>query len=120
MSKILIVEDELQLRQALITKLKELNYEVFTAADPSSAQQQVKQNLPDLILLDIILPGGENGFDFLRSLKQSKKAADIPVIIITNLEGEEDTAKQMGAIDYLVKTDVSLDQIVAKIKSCLR
>lgn len=79
----------------------------------------VEQELPDLVLLDIMLPGGLNGFDVLEQMKREETLRKIPVVILTNLDTEEKTSKLIGADDYIIKANTSLAEIVAKIKSKL-
>lgn len=106
--KILLVEDE----PLLISLYKETFdnelYQFNIAETGNDAIQAVKNDPPDLILLDILLPG-MNGFEVLRKLKSSPKTRDVPVIVLTNLGSEEtDKDKQLalslGAIDYLIKS----------------
>lgn len=75
---------------------------------------------PDLILLDLILPR-LNGFEVLKKLKEEKETKDIPIIVLTNLEGMGDVERaiELGATTYLVKAQYSLEEIVRKIKKAL-
>ncbi len=104
----MLVEDE----PLLVSLYKEAFLEEPLALDVAEtgndALEQVRKNRPDLILLDILLPG-MNGFEVLRKLKASSKTRDIPVIVLTNLGSEEtdkdrQLALSLGAVDYLVKS----------------
>ncbi len=80
-----------------------------------------KKEIPDLILLDIILPK-KNGYEVLEELKKDEQTKKIPVILLTNLESPEDIEKafEKGASTYLVKSDYRLEDIVKKIKETLK
>lgn len=113
---ILIIEDEPSLTNAYKQKLHDL-YTLNIAVDASQASQILRTKVPDLIILDIMLPGGKNGYDILREIRQNPKTTKIPTIIITNLpESERETAMTEGATEYLLKTETSLDQLVQIIK----
>lgn len=79
----------------------------------------VKTENPDLILLDVMLPGGMNGFDVLEDLKRTEATKNIPVIILTNLDSETNVAKSIGAKDYLVKANTTKDDLVKIVMDCL-
>lgn len=72
---------------------------------------------PHLIILDIMLPGGMNGFDVLQSLKLSEVTKDIPVIVMSNLAEQGESAIQLGAKEYLLKVNVSLQSLLEKVKN---
>jgi len=106
--KVLLVEDEPLLVSLYKETFEGQSYRFDVVESGSEALNFVKNNKPDLILLDILLPG-MNGFEVLRKLKSSAKTKDIPVIVLTNLGSEEtDKDKQLalslGAVDYLIKS----------------
>jgi len=117
MKKILFIEDEFSLQKTLGEFLRKNGYEVISALDGETGLRVAKEKLPDLILLDLILPR-KHGLDVLKDLKNDKKTKDIPVIILTNLESLEDVQKaiELGATTYLVKANYSLEEVVEKIK----
>jgi len=80
-----------------------------------------EKEIPDLILLDIILPKVD-GYEFLERMKKNEKTKDIPIILLTNLESAEDIQKafEKGATTYLVKSDYKLEDIAKKIKNTLK
>lgn len=119
MAKILIVEDDVQLLNAYKMLLSTKGYDVLTAGAGQIGYAIAKSEKPDLIILDVMLPGGMNGFDVLEQLKLFEDTKNIPVLIMTNLETEEKVAKTIGAADYLVKVNTSNDQLVAKVKELL-
>lgn len=118
--KILIVEDEATLNKAIADFLVAESFEVFSALDGAVGIEMAKKELPDLILLDIILPQ-KDGYEVLDELKKDEKTKDIPVILLTNLESQEDIVKafEKGATTYLVKSDYKLQDVVKKIKMAL-
>lgn len=117
MKHILFIEDEPFLQKALGDLLKQEGFEVSSALDGEQGLEMVKKNHPDLILLDLILPK-MNGFDVLSSLKKDEGTKDIPVMVLTNLEGLQDVQKalDLGATMYLVKSDHHLQDILEKVK----
>ncbi len=119
MKKVLFIEDENLLNQAYKKRLCQNYHCTFITSGKAGLQQAIDWQ-PDLIILDIILPGGQNGFDVLRELKQNQTTKDIKVIVLTNLEDEKTTALQAGAVDCLIKANTSLDQIEVIINKYLK
>ncbi len=121
MAKILFIEDEIHFQEVLIIKLKAEGYEVFSAADGESGIKMAKETAPDLILLDLILPK-KDGFEVLGFLKTDQSLNAIPVIVLTNLEGQQDVEKALalGVRLYLVKANYTLQEIVQKIGEVLK
>ena len=103
---------------ALIETLKENGYNVLSALDGKKGIEIAKNEKPDLILLDLILPQ-KDGFEVLEALKENPNTAVIPVIVLTNLEGSADIEKalSLGARTYLVKSNYSLDDVLLKVKN---
>ncbi len=118
--KILIVEDESTLNKAIADFLIAEKFEVLSALDGEVGLEMAKNELPDLILLDIILPK-KDGYEVLDELKKDDKTKNIPVILLTNLESQEDIVRafEKGATTYLVKSDYKLQDVVKKIKMAL-
>ena len=119
--KILIVEDESALQDAMREFLLAEKFAVVVASDGEMALKLAKNENPDLILLDIILPK-KNGFDVLTELKADDVMKKIPVILLTNLESADDVdrAFSLGVSTYLVKANYKLEEIVEKIKEILK
>jgi len=119
--KILIIEDDKFLRELIVRKLNEEGFDVSEAVDGEEGIKKVKQEKPDLILLDLILPGMD-GFEVLSQIKNDSGLSSIPVIILSNLGQKEDIEKGMrlGAVDYLVKAHFEPNEIIEKIKSTLK
>ncbi len=120
MKKILFVEDEESLQHAMTDLLTGNKYEVFSALDGEKGVELAQKHMPDLILLDLILPK-QNGFEVLQQLRRDSATKDIPIIVLTNLEGSADIerALSLGATTYLVKANYSLQDILAKIETVL-
>lgn len=118
--KILIIEDDKFLRQLVARKLSKQDFEIAEAVDGESGLEKVKSEDPDLILLDLILPGMD-GFEVLSKIEEDPELSVIPVIILSNLGQKDEIEKglQMGAKDYLVKAHFTLGEIVEKIKDTL-
>jgi CheY-like chemotaxis protein len=119
MKKIMIVEDDLVLQRMYVNALTHEGYEVVTASDASQVMTKLTGGAPDLMLLDIMLSGGKNGFDILESLKADPNYRKIPVIVCTNIDSEKDTAIEIGAIDYFIKSNTPVADLVAKINHVL-
>ena len=118
--RILIVEDEPAIREMVSFALARNNLECVEAADTRAAQEQIMLRLPDLILLDWMLPG-MSGLDFARRLRKDQLTRDIPLIMLT-ARGEEDDrilGLESGADDYLVKP-FSPRELNARIQAVLR
>lgn len=120
MKTILFIEDESVLQKTFREIIVQEGYQMISALDGETGLRVAKEKKPDLILLDLILPK-IHGFDVLKKLKEENETRDIPVIVLTNLEGLEDVEKtlKLGATTYLVKTNYSLEEILEKIKKAL-
>ncbi|OIO32928.1 MAG: hypothetical protein CO016_00805 [Candidatus Yonathbacteria bacterium CG_4_8_14_3_um_filter_46_25] len=120
---ILVVEDDKFLRDLLVGKLFNEGFEVKSAIDSRGALD-ILHNAngwkPRVVLLDLILPG-EDGFSVLVKIKNDENLAAIPVIILSNLGQKEDIDKaiELGAYDFMVKANFTLDEILEKVKSVL-
>lgn len=119
--RILIIEDDKFLRDLISQKLKKEGFGILEAVDGESGLRIVAEEHPDLILLDLILPGLD-GFEVLKRLKQNAGTASIPVIVLSNLGQKEDMdrARAAGAEDFMVKAHFTPGEIVSKIKAILK
>ncbi len=100
--KILVIDDELDVAKALKIRLKASGYNVVVAGDSVQGYLMANKEKPDLIILDIMIPGG-GGFVVAERLKQSAATHHIPIIFLTGISGGEDKAYKMGASGYLMK-----------------
>ena len=119
-NKILIVEDDFMLLDIFKTKFKKSGFKVFTAINGFEGLEAAQKKHPDLILLDIIMPG-MNGFKVLEKLKADEKTKDIVVYILSNLgqQQEIDKGLRMGADRYLVKANMTPEGAVQAVREGL-
>jgi len=116
--KIIIIEDEKALLALLEKKLKQAGYLPITAETGSEGLLKIRAEKPDLVLLDIVIPD-KNGYQVLAEIHNDPAIAQIPVVIISNSEPDEEKIAALGARDYLIKADLNPDDILAKIKNYL-
>ncbi len=121
MKKILIVEDDTFLKNLAAKKLSAENYNVLTAGNSEEASNIIDKDTPDLVLLDLLFPGDTDGFGILQKIRQNTQMQLTPVIIFSNLSDEKDMqrALDLGATDYMVKSNFTLEELVDKIKSLI-
>ena len=120
MKTILFIEDESALQKTFEEILNQEGYKMISAIDGETGLRLARTKKPDLILLDLILPK-LHGFEVLKELRGDPKTKDIPVVVLTNLEGTGDIEKalELGATTYLVKANYSLEEVLLKIKKTL-
>lgn len=120
--RVLIIEDDQFLRDLSSRKLQQEGFHVDVAIDGNEGLKKIVQNKPDVILLDIILPGID-GFDILKRVRGHEQEAvrTSTVILLSNLGQEADVAKgeRLGADDYLIKANFTIDEIISKIHAAL-
>jgi two-component system phosphate regulon response regulator PhoB len=119
--KVMIVEDDEFLRSLTAKRLEKEGYEVAVAVDGESANGIAVENKPDLILLDLLLPGVD-GFEVLKRARANDITKNTPIIVFSNLGQREDIekAKGLGANDFLIKANFTLDDVVEKINTTLK
>ncbi|MCK5085476.1 response regulator [Candidatus Parcubacteria bacterium] len=118
--KIIIIEDDKFLLKAYEIKFKQSDFDVILATDGISGFELAEKEKPSLIILDLMLPG-MNGFEFLKKIKSDEKLKNIPIIVVSNLGQKNDCEKaiKLGAKEFLIKTNYSLEEIIKKIKGYL-
>ena len=118
--KVMIVEDDDVLADALNHSLQDEGYELFTAIDGEEAERMILQEVPDLILLDLLLPV-KNGFEVLKVMRQNPITKDIPVVILTNYEesATKDEGEKLGVKEYIVKAKMPISEIPKMVKRYL-
>ena len=119
-SKILLIEDDAFMSDLLTTALVHADFAIANAKTGGEGVSKFQEWHPDLILLDLILPD-QNGFEALRQIRRMPGGPEIKVMVLSNLsretQGEE--ATRLGVLDYMVKSNFSLDEIIAKIRTVL-
>ncbi|MEK7209206.1 MAG: response regulator [Patescibacteria group bacterium] len=117
---VLIVEDDEFLRSLTAKRIEKEGYGVEVAVDGENAITVLETLKPDLILLDLLLPG-KDGFEVLKKIRSNEAVKAVPVIIFSNLGQKEDIekAKSLGVDDFLIKANFTLDDVVAKINKLI-
>ncbi len=120
MPKILIIDDEAPIREMLSITLQRRGFSCVEAADAVEGVHQIKTEKPDLVLLDLMLPG-QSGFNLAEDLKRDPLTRELPIIMLTARESDYDKTKglNLGADDYVTKP-FSPNELVARIKAVLR
>jgi two-component system, OmpR family, alkaline phosphatase synthesis response regulator PhoP len=115
--KILLAEDDKFICRAYSDGFERAGFAVTVVNDGDAVIGSLEKDKPDIIMLDIIMPS-KNGFEVLGDIKMSNDFKKIPVIILSNLgqETDVDKGKELGAVDYLVKSNTSMKEVVEKIK----
>lgn len=121
MNRILIVEDDPFLLKMYVKKLRVEGYEVETATDGEAGLLKLKSFLPDLVLMDVMLPK-LSGLEAIDKAKADSATKDIPILVLSNLSASTDTeaALKKGAVGYLIKSDYTPSQVVEKVKEYLK
>jgi len=114
--KVLVVEDDKFLRELFVRKLFNEGFDVESAIDSVQVFEILAKKKPEVVLLDLILPG-VNGFEILAQIKKDNNLKDIPVMVISNLGQKEDVdrALDLGAADFLIKANYTLDEIITRV-----
>ena len=115
--KILLIEDEKVITELLSDRILREGYEVIVADNGEDGLRKIKENKPDLILLDIIMPKMD-GFEVMEEKNKDPELRNIPVVIVSNSGQpvELDRAKELGAKDWLIKTEFDPQEVIEKIK----
>ncbi len=119
-ARILLVEDDKFLRRACEVSLQKRGFTVLTAVDGEDGLRQAREGAPNLILLDMLMPK-LSGIETLEALKKDEQTRGIPVVILSNssIDAKVQKAKALGAIGYLVKASLSLQELGDKVVSYL-
>lgn len=120
MKKILVAEDDKFLISAYKAKLGKMGWEVRVAADGEEALEVLQGFVPDVILLDVVMPKLD-GFAALAAIKKNPSLANIPVLLASNLGQKEDLdkGKALGAAGYIVKADLSIENLVKRVNEAI-
>ena len=118
MKKILFIEDEPELCQAYKEKFQK-KYNIDFAMNSADGLKKIQSWFPDLIILDILIPGETNGIGLLKEIKMSAKTKHIPVLVLTNLENQDETVISLGAKECLIKSNISFESVASKVSKLL-
>jgi len=120
-AKIVLIEDDQMLVEMYSLMFKAEAFTVLIADNGESGLALVKKELPDLVLLDVMMPKMD-GFEVLAELKKDAKTKDIPVLLLTNLsqQGDLEKGKNLGAADYVVKASMTPSGVIERIKKYLK
>jgi len=118
---VLVVEDDNFLIKAYEAHLAKAGFHVRTALDGVEAVESLKKVMPDIILLDLVMPRMD-GFDVLEEMQKKSEWKKIPIVVVSNLgqESDRDRSLKLGAVEYIVKSDFSLQQTVDLISKHLK
>lgn len=118
--KILIVEDEKALLMVLADKFRRHGFVVYEASDGEEGLDSAKKNRPELIILDLVMPSMD-GLTMLKKLREDKWGQRAPVLVLSNLSdpAQINEANGRGVVDYLVKSNWGLDDVVDKVRETL-
>jgi len=117
---ILVAEDDAFYGNVFKTKLAKEGFDVIVTENGKKALEVAKERIPNLMLLDLVMPEMD-GFETLQTLKADEKLKGIPVIVLSNLgqDSDVDKAKKLGAKDYFVKSNVSIQKVIEIVKNNL-
>jgi CheY-like chemotaxis protein len=120
-ARILLVEDDRYLRRACETALRQRGFAVSSAVDGAEALDAIASELPDLVLLDLLMPK-VTGLEVLRSLRSRPETRALRVLILSNSSREQDLEeiKQLGVAGYYVKSDLSLRELGDRVERLLQ
>jgi DNA-binding response OmpR family regulator len=120
--KILLAEDEEYVARSYVRKLQVEGYEVIHVQNGEEAFAAISKEKPDLVILDLMMPL-KTGFEVLQAIKASadESIKKVPIIVASNLgqKSDIDTALSLGAIDFLIKSNISMKELVAKVRQHL-
>ncbi|MFZ3171499.1 MAG: response regulator [Carboxydocellales bacterium] len=121
MTKVLIIDDDKFIVRVVSDRLNKEGYEVATAMDSVAGLNEIYESTPDIILLDVVLPGGQNGTEICRLLRNDTRTGHVPIIMLTSRRETNDIVSglEAGADDYITKP-FDTNELVARIKTHLR
>jgi len=119
--KILIIEDEKFLLELYQGRFEKDGYQVFTAINGLTGLKLAQKEKPDLIILDILMPGMD-GYEVIRKLKEDNQTKEITILVLSNLGQREEINQGLktGADDYIIKTDLTPSELIDKVEEMLK
>lgn len=117
---ILIIEDDLDIYNLYKTQLELSGYSVMNVSAGDKAIDAVREHKPDLVLLDLVLPG-KNGLEILQEIKEDSELRSQRVVMLTNFGNEDNISKaiELGAEDYIMKYNIVPEELAAKVSTLL-
>jgi len=121
MKTVFVVEDDPFILDIYTTKLRESGFSVESSSNGQDCIKKVQEVKPDLVLLDIVLPGLD-GWEIIREIKKQGEFKDLPIVILSNLSQKQEVEKglDLGAVKYLIKSNYTPGEVVDEIKDILR
>lgn len=121
MAKILIIEDDTFLQGLETAKLQKYGHDVITASSGEEGMQKINEPGLELVLLDLVLPKFD-GFEILKKIREIEAIKALPVLVFSNLSEDADVkkAESLGATDFMVKSNFTLDELAEKIKGLVK
>ncbi|MDP3971233.1 MAG: response regulator [bacterium] len=118
--KVLVAEDDRFLAKAYRHGLEKAGFDLVIASDGEEAVKKIKSEKPVLVLLDLVMPN-KTGFQVLEEIHVDEEVNKIPIIVLSNLGQDSDVekAQSLGAVDYMIKANITMSDIVAKVKTYL-
>lgn len=118
MKKVLIAEDDIQLHHIYKIKMKAAGFDIRIVKNGEEVMAILSEFKPDVIVLDLLMPK-KDGYQTLEEIKKDPKFKNIPILVTSNLSRpfEIDRVQQMGATDYIVKSNISLEELIARINA---
>jgi CheY-like chemotaxis protein len=119
--KVLIIEDEKFVIEALTDKFEASNFLVFKAEDGVMGLEMAEKNIPDIIILDVVMPKMD-GLEMLKRLRESDWGKNIPVILLTNISdgAKIQEAEKLGISKYMLKAEWKLKEIIVEVEKILK
>lgn len=118
---IYVAEDDLAYARVYKSKLEDEGFEVVVITEAEKLLATLKKKLPDLLVLDLVMPE-KNGFEILKEIRDDRRIKDLRVVVASNLsqESDKEKVKKYGVVDFFVKADLSVSEMVEKIKTSLK
>ena len=118
---LLVVEDDEQYRKMFCELFEKEGFQVEIAVNGTMALEIADRNVPQLVILDILMPIMD-GYEFIKEFKENEKLKDVPIVVLSNLSSEESIqkAKDLGVADYIVKSNIAVNEVVELVKKHLK